>query len=78
VSRSSPSIHDRRKPHESTEQKKQSESQPKEPKKKRLEIQRGGFDAAIMGQFVANATTAIIPLATYTGYKWWKSETGKK
>jgi hypothetical protein len=31
-----------------------------------------------MGQFVANATTAIIPLATYTGYKWWKSETGKK
>ena len=27
-----------------------------------------------MGQFVANATTAIVPLAAYTAYKWWKSK----
>ncbi len=30
-----------------------------------------------MGQFVANATTAIVPLAAYTAYKWWK-KSGKK
>jgi len=62
-------------PEQSEEQEGQSPEQSEKPyPKKKLLRQRGGFDAAIMGQFVANATTAIIPLASYTAYKWWKSE----
>lgn len=27
----------------------------------------------MMGQFVANVGTAIVPLVAYTGYKMWKA-----